>query len=95
MEGREHSVRDNRDRRRYELVVGDRVIGVLDYRDFGEHVVMPHTEIATDRRGEGWGEILARAALDDMRERGKRVIPQCWFVADFIEMNPEFESLVV
>ena len=90
-----HSVRDNREANRFELLVDDRVIGILDYRDFGDHVVMPHTVIDVSHRGQGWGDVLVRAALDEMRARAKRVIPQCWFVADYIELHPEFETLVV
>lgn len=90
-----HSVRDNRGSQSFELVVDDRVIGVLEYREFGDHVVMPHTVIDPAHRGRGWGEVLVKAALEDVRSRGKRVIPQCWFVADYIELHPEFETLVL
>jgi predicted GNAT family acetyltransferase len=38
--------------------------------------------------------LLAETALDDARERGLKVAPRCWFVAAYIEKNPEYADLV-
>ena len=72
------------------------LIGVADYRP-GEAgvLVFPHTEIATHRRGRGLGEVLVRGALDDVREKGFRIVPACWFVDDFVRANPAYAELVV
>lgn len=87
-------VRNNPDRSRYELVRDGRVIGVADYRPSGDVVVFPHTEIESSLRGHGLGAVLVRGALDDMARQGKTVIPQCWYVADFIDEHPEYAGLV-
>ena len=87
-----HAAEDSR----YELWEGGSMIGLADYRP-GEAgvLVFPHTQISPDRRGEGLGAVLVRGALDDVRRRGFRVTPACWFVADFVEANPEYADLVV
>jgi predicted GNAT family acetyltransferase len=54
---------------------------------------MPHTVIDPKRRGEGLGAILVRGALDDIRERGLVVDPQCWYVAEFISGHGEYRDL--
>lgn len=90
----EQVVRDNPALERYELVVGERVIGIADYRVTGEVAVLPHTEIDLSQRGQGWGAVLVRGTLDDLRARGLRVEPQCWFVAEFVQLNPEYADLV-
>ncbi len=87
-------VRKNEDARRYELVEDDHVIGIAAYVDRGDHVVFPHTEIAASRRGQGLGAQLVRAALDDVRTHGRRVVPACWYVAEFIDENDEYHDLV-
>jgi uncharacterized protein len=86
--------RDAPDRSRYELLDDGEVIGIADYRDDGERVVFPHTVIDADRRGHGLGEILVRYALDDVRSKGRSIVPVCWFVAEFVDLNPEYRDLV-
>lgn len=88
-------VRRNEERGRYELVDGDAILGIADYRDQGaDVVVMPHTEIHPDRRGQGLGAVLVRGALEDLRDRGATVVPACWFVAEFIDEHPDYAAMV-
>ena len=87
-------VRDNPDRGRYELTVDGALVGIADYRDTGEALLFPHTEIDSSRRGQGHGAILVRGALDDVRRQGRSVIPACWYVAEFIRDNPDYADLV-
>ncbi len=86
-------VRDNPQRNRYELVVDGEVVGVADYDGEGDVLVFPHTEIEPARRGSGLGAELVRGALDDVRRRGRRVVPSCWYVAQFIDEHPEYADL--
>ena len=88
-------MRNNSERSRYELVVGDDVIGVADYRREGDRLVFPHTEVRASLRGQGMGARLVRAALDDVRSHGDRVVARCWYVAEFIDSNPEYQDLLV
>jgi uncharacterized protein len=88
------SVRDNPDRSRYELVEDDTVVGVADYRSIDGALVVPHTEIAAHRRGEGLGAVLVGGMLDDLRRTGRTVVPRCWYVAQFLEENPAYADLV-
>lgn len=88
-------VRRNDADSRYELLVDGQLIGVADYSISGDTVVLPHTEIAPDRRGEGLGDALVAAALDDIRSSGRTVVPACWFVVQFLDDHPEFADLRV
>jgi predicted GNAT family acetyltransferase len=87
-------VRHEPTRNRYELLEDGKLLGVADYQVSGDRVVFPHTEIVRSRRGEGLGAQLVRAALDDQRPSGRKVVPACWYVAEFIAENPEYRSLV-
>ena len=91
----EITVENNRERSRYELHMGDDLVGVADYVVLDDRVVFPHTEIARERRGLGLGERLVRHALEDVRSKGMHIEPRCWFVAEFVDLNPEFADLVV
>jgi uncharacterized protein len=55
---------------------------------------MPHTVIDPARRRQGLGAELVRGALDDLRRRGHRVVPSCWFVAEFIDDHPDYVDLL-
>ena len=87
-------VRHNPDRSRYEIFVDGEFVGLVDCIVTGDRALFPHTEIAPRRRGQGLGEQLVRAALDDQRRAGRRVVPQCWFVAQFIDEHQEYADLV-
>ena len=88
------SVRDNAEASRYELVLDGRVVGIADYRRTGDRVVLPHTQIDDDRRGQGLGAVLVRGVLDDVRAQGATVVPACWYVAEFLGEHPEYADLV-
>jgi uncharacterized protein len=87
-------VRDNPELSRYELFVDSQLVGIADYKEAGDEVVFPHTEIDPPLRGRGLAAVLVRAALDDVRSTGRTVVPQCWYVAEFIDQHPEYRDLL-
>ena len=44
--------------------------------------------------GQGIGKELVLAALEDIRSKGLRVVPQCSFVEVYIRRHPEWADLV-
>lgn len=88
------TVKHNADRSRYELFVDGRLAGIADYRINGDVVVFPHTEIDPTLRGQGYGAVLVQGALDAVRGTGRTVVPQCWYVAQFIDEHPEYGDLL-
>ena len=79
---------------RYELFVDGQLIGVADYHLSGDSIVFPHTEIDPPMRGNGYGAVLVQGALDDVRGTGRRVVPRCWYVAQFINEHPDYRDLL-
>jgi uncharacterized protein len=86
-------VRNAQERSRYEVLVDGQVVGVADYRIYGDVVVMPHTEVVPEMRRRGLAARLVAHALDDVRAAGQRVDPRCWYVAGFIDDHPEYADL--
>src|SRR5689334_7925745 len=60
---------------RYEISVGGGLAGFADYRLEAGAVVVLHAEITPGLRRRGLGAALARAVLDDIRDRGLRIVP--------------------
>jgi predicted GNAT family acetyltransferase len=87
-------VRNNSEANRYELIIDGDVAGFADYRVNGDIVIFPHTVINPDLRGQGLGDVLVTGALEDVRKSGRRVVPACWFVAEFIDGHSEYRDLL-
>lgn len=87
-------VSNNTEASRYEIFLDGQMVGLADYRERGPALVFPHTEIDPSMRGKNLGAQLVQAALDDVRSTGKRVIPSCWYVAQFIDQHPEYQDLL-
>jgi hypothetical protein len=90
----EPTVHDVPEADRYEIRDGDRLLGLAAYERRGDRVLFTHTEVDPQAEGSGLGGKLVRAALDDVRGRGGRVVPQCSFVRAWIERHPEYGDLV-
>ena len=79
---------------RYELRLGDRVIGFAAYRRRNDRIVFIHTEVDSSYEGRGLGNRLAEAALEDVRGKGLVAVPLCPFIARYIQQHPEYNELV-
>ena len=90
----EPTVQDVPESSRYEIRDGDRVLGLAAYRREGGRVVFTHTEVDPDAEGTGVGSKLVRGALDDVRSRGERAVPQCSFVRGWIDKHADYADLV-
>lgn len=62
----------------------------LNYRLGSNIITFTHTEVPPSLNGRGIGTALVKAGLDYAVANGLRVIPQCPFVADFIEAHPQY-----
>ena len=82
------SVRDNKDRSRFELDLGNE-LAFANYRLTPAAVIITHTETPRALRGRGIASELVRGALDLIRRDGKKVIAGCGFVADYLDRHPE------
>jgi uncharacterized protein len=79
---------------RYELRVGDRLIGLAVYRRRNGRIAFTHTEVDESCEGRGFGSLLAATALEDARQEGLEVAPLCPFIAHYIRRHPEYAELV-
>jgi predicted GNAT family acetyltransferase len=89
------SVRDNPAELRYELLLGDELVGLIQYRLGAGVAVLVHTDVSPSLEGKGLGTLLVARALDDIRARGLHVVPICPFVRSYIRHHPEYRDLVV
>ncbi len=91
----EIAVSDAPEQSRYEARDGSALAGLAAYRLTTRGlIVFTHTEVDPAYEGSGVGSKLARAALDDARERALRIVPRCPFIANWVTRHPEYQDLV-
>ena len=85
---------DNPAELRYEAVLGDRIVGISEYELEPGVITFIHTEVDERVEGQGIGSRLARGALDDVRDRGLRVVAHCPFISAYIRRHKDYQSLL-
>ena len=93
------TVRQNTDRRRYELLDGEQVIGKAHWLPFeadadGERIFY-HTTVKEEYGGQGLAAQLARFALEDTIAAALKVVPVCPYIKVYVRKNPEFQEHTV
>ncbi|HEX6435349.1 MAG TPA: GNAT family N-acetyltransferase [Gemmatimonadales bacterium] len=69
---------------------------VLSYAPAGPGLIeLYSTYVPAADRGHGVGGRLVEVAVAHAREQGMRIIPTCWYVAQWIREHPEHSDLVV
>ena len=79
---------------RYELYVEDALAGTIEYRSGARRLILASTVIEPTFAGQGLGSHLVAGALDDARARGEQVVPECDFVAAYIERHPSYQNMI-
>ena len=94
MNDQAHDVRDNAERRRFEIDLGDGSFAFADYHLLTGKIMFTHTEVPEAHEGKGLGSALIRAGLGAARRRGLKVIPICPFFAAYMQKHAEAQDLL-
>lgn len=86
---------DHTDHGRYVARIADSdAEGELTWKARGNDArVAHHTFTPPEMRGQGIAAELVRAMVADAREQGFKIVPQCPYVADKFDENPEWSDL--
>lgn len=88
-------VTNNVERHRFEIHAGDgRLAGFAEYREEAGVREFVHTVVRDEFEGQGIGGKLARAALDETRAEGLKVVATCPFIKGWIGKHPDYEDLL-
>lgn len=88
-----HVVEDRRGKR-FEVLVGNEVVGFAEYIPLPGKVIVTHTEVDERFEGQGLGGRLAAGALELLRADGRVVQPLCPFFSEYLRRHPEFDDVV-
>ncbi|WP_072803981.1 GNAT family N-acetyltransferase [Rhodococcoides yunnanense] len=88
-------IEDNCAHSRFDLFLGDELVGILGYRDADDGAIaFMHTVVKEEYGDRGWAGVLVRGALNTARDREWRIVPICTYVRRYLARNPEFLDLV-
>lgn len=87
-------IRDNPERHRFELDLGQGSVAISEYTLPAGKIMFTHTEVPEGHEGKGIGTALVRFALAVARERSLKVIPICPFFAAYMQKHPEVQDLL-
>ncbi|UOE44127.1 GNAT family N-acetyltransferase [Agromyces larvae] len=90
----EIAVRRDVDRSAYVATLEGRELAHLEYLDEGDRLVVVTTVVEPEFRGRGIAIAMIATALDDLRERGQRIIVRCPVVAAFMRSNLQYTDLL-
>lgn len=88
------TIRHEVDERRYLALLGEEVVGTLNYSMSGKRLTIEHTEIVDGMRRQGIARRLTRYVFDQARTRGLVVTPGCGYARTFIDQHPEYTDVL-
>jgi uncharacterized protein len=86
-------IRNNESASQYETTIDGATAYVAYDREGEDRIVFTHTVVPDALSGRGLASALVTHALDDARAQNLKVVPQCSYVAAFIQRHPEYQDL--
>jgi predicted GNAT family acetyltransferase len=80
----ELTITDNPGLRRFEGHLAGDLVGYCEYEEREGEMIFPHTETLPHYRGHGYAAQIVAVAIANAEQRGLTIVPECWFVADFL-----------
>lgn len=84
-------VRHNKAAQRYELDT-PHGLAIAVYREQAGSRVFTHTEVPPADEGHGFAAQLVKAALDDTKADGLKIVPACSYVVAYVRRHPEYAN---
>jgi predicted GNAT family acetyltransferase len=83
------------DASRYTLHIDGKLVALADYAINGHSISFTHTYTQPAERGHGYAGEVVDFAMDDVESTSDRkVLPMCWYVAEWFDKHPERAGLL-
>jgi uncharacterized protein len=83
------------DASRYVLRIDGDIVAVADYSINGNQISFHHTFTNPRYRNKGYAAEIVEFAVDDVEKNSTyRVLPMCWYVADWFDEHTERRELL-
>ena len=83
------------DANRYTMHVDGQLVALADYAINGHSISFHHTYTQPAQRGKGYAGQVVDYAMDDVEKTtDRKVLPMCWYVAEWFDKHPERAALL-
>lgn len=83
------------DSSRYTLHIDGQLVALADYKVNGHSISFNHTYTQPAQRGHGYAGDVVDFAMRDVEETtDRKVVPMCWYVAEWFDKHPEKAALL-
>lgn len=90
----QYKIVHNENRSRFEAVINNAVIGLVDYQLTEGVMAVPHTEVDSEYEGQGIAGALTKQLLEYAISNNYKVLPICPYTKTYIERHSEYASLL-
>lgn len=83
------------DASRYVLKDRGQIVALAEYSINGHSISFHHTYTQPARRGHGYAADVVEYAVNDVETTSdRRILPMCWYVAEWFDRHPERSALL-
>ncbi|MDR2815723.1 MAG: N-acetyltransferase [Proteiniphilum sp.] len=86
---------DNEDKHQYEFHIDNLTPRIEYIKNNSGEIYLTHTEVPRKLEGKGIGSLLVQKVLEDIGDKGLRLVPLCPFVAGYIQKHPEWRRIIL
>ncbi|KGE17725.1 GNAT family N-acetyltransferase [Paenibacillus wynnii] len=81
---------------RFWVAGEEKVLAEITYKHQGDSriLVIEHTRVSEELRGQGTGEELVKAVVDKARNEGLKIVPVCSYAAHQFKKHPEYQDVL-
>jgi predicted GNAT family acetyltransferase len=73
----------------------DHIKAVVSYVNSSENIIiLDHTFVSQELRGQNIGEQLVKKVVDFARENNKKIVPECWFAEKEFSAHKEYQDVL-
>lgn len=84
----------NEEEHQYEFRIG-KAVAYVRYKKENNVLFLTHTVVPQQLSGKGIGSALVKQVLTRIKKENTTIVPQCSFIASYIERHPEWQSLLL
>ena len=83
------------DAKRYTLTIDGHLAALVDYAINGNSISFHHTYTQPNLRGNGYAGEVVEFAVDDVESTSTlKIVPMCWYVAEWFDAHPDRQGLL-
>ncbi len=87
-------LQDNDQQKEFFLYDGDKKIGELTFSVKDGYMIISHTGVNVEYRGQGLAEKLVLKGIDYAKENNLKIRPYCSYVSGYMMKHPEYQDIL-